>query len=188
MQDWFFFGYGSLVNRATHSYPESRPARLNGWRRCWRHTKLRRLAYLSVEPDPGSAIDGLLAMVPDGDWAALDARERAYDRLLLRPGEIAHDHPRARRIHLYRTRPEHDAAPDARHPILQSYLDTVVAGYHALFGAAGAARFFASTAGWDAPVRDDRHAPLYPRAVPPSPELRRLVDQALDDRQVRRIR
>lgn len=188
MQDWFFFGYGSLVNRDTHDYPESRPARLRGWRRRWRHTKLRDLAYLSAERCKGAEIDGLIAMVPGGDWAALDARERAYDRVVLAEDEIRHDHPAARRVRIYRTRAGQDAPPSMRHPILLSYIDTVAAGYHALFGAEGARAFFATTEGWDAPVRDDRAAPVYPRAVAPGAALRRLVDTALDQREVRRFR
>ena len=46
----FFFGYGSLVNRATHDFPEAHPARVTGWRRAWRHTDLRPVAYLTAEP------------------------------------------------------------------------------------------------------------------------------------------
>ncbi|MDX5384038.1 MAG: gamma-glutamylcyclotransferase, partial [Rhodobacterales bacterium] len=38
MKDAFFFGYGSLVNRATHDYGQARAATLPGWRRAWRHT------------------------------------------------------------------------------------------------------------------------------------------------------
>ncbi|MBL3566709.1 gamma-glutamylcyclotransferase, partial [Rhodovulum sulfidophilum] len=80
MQDPFFFGYGSLVNRATHGYRDAVRARISGWRRVWRHTPLRPVAYLTAEPAPGVTLDGLIAAVPGGDWTALDQREYAYDR------------------------------------------------------------------------------------------------------------
>jgi len=50
----FFFGYGSLVNRATHSFNNAQPAQLTGWRRVWRHTDLRPVAFLSVQRDEQS--------------------------------------------------------------------------------------------------------------------------------------
>ncbi|MFQ5439505.1 MAG: gamma-glutamylcyclotransferase family protein, partial [Paracoccaceae bacterium] len=125
----FFFGYGSLVNRKTHDYPHARPARVSGWRRVWRHTRLRNLAYLSVLPAPGVEIDGLIAGVPNGDWEALDKRERAYARLALDGDDIEHDHPGEIRVQMYRTRPSVDAPPSVFHPVLLSYIDTVVSGY-----------------------------------------------------------
>ena len=174
-----FFGYGSLVNRATHGYPNARPARLAGWRRVWAHTTLRELAFLSVVPDPGAEIEGLVADVPDGDWTALDARERAYDR-----------HPVGVRLAacgsasdavVYAVTPAHAAPDGTAHPVLLSYVDTVVQGFLREFGAAGAERFFTSTHGWDMPILDDRAAPRYPRAQGLTDRERGLVDAALRD-------
>ncbi len=160
MKDRQFFGYGSLVNRATHAFAQTRPATLDGWRRVWVHTHLRPVAYLSVEPAE-AAIDGLVAEVPGADWAALDERERAYDR-----------HPIRSRLHrcgsdteaqVYAVPASHAAAPDVTHPVLLSYIDVVVQGYLDIFGEAGAERFFATTAGWGVPILNDRHAPRYAR-------------------------
>ena len=80
MHSNFFFGYGSLVNCDTHGFTPVRRARARGWRRAWRATTERRLAFLTAVPDVTAQIDGLTAPVPDGDWAALDQREYAYDR------------------------------------------------------------------------------------------------------------
>lgn len=183
-----FFGYGSLVNRQTHSYQDARPAEVRGWRRCWRHTVLRDVAFLTVVEAPDARIDGLIAAVPAGDWAALDLREAAYDRLALGPEDVTHDHPEPIGVQIYRTRASHDAAPTVLHPVLLSYIDTVVAGFRDVFGDAGAQRFFATTDGWDAPVLDDRKAPVYRRAIPPTSETRKLVDAALDALSVHRFR
>ncbi len=60
--------------------------------------------------------------------------------------------------------------------MLLSYLDVVVQGYLDVFGRAGVDRFFASTDGWHAPIRNDRHAPIYPRAQQTSAQERDLVD------------
>lgn len=189
MKDPFFFGYGSLVNRRTHGYGQIRLATARGWRRTWRHTAHRDIAILTAEPAPGVEIAGLIAAVPGADWAALDAREAFYDRvpctadLDLAPasGDGTPD------IALY-------TIPAAKHPaapapcrILLSYLDVVVQGYLAEFGPEGVAAFFATTTGWDAPVLDDRSAPLYPRAQALSAAETALVDAHLARLGARRV-
>ena len=176
MQNRQFFGYGSLVNRATHSYPGIRPATLAGWRRVWVHTHLRPIAYLSVEP-AATEIDGLLAEVPGADWVALDRRERAYDR-----------HPITTTLRTCGSRAEaqvyavpagHAAAPDVTHPLLLSYIDVVVQGYLDIYGKAGARRFFSTTDGWDAPIINDRAAPRYSRPQQLTDWQRDFVDAQL---------
>ena len=176
MSDPHFFGYGSLVNLATHSYPDPQLARLDGWRRVWRHTNARPVAYLSVEPDALSHIDGIIAKVPGANWEALDHREAAYARRDVttqitcdaRPDDIA----------VYQVPAPADGVAQ-EHPILLSYLDVVVQGYLNLFGEAGAKAFFASTDGWSAPITDDRTDPQYPRHQELSAGERRTVDQLL---------
>jgi len=176
MSEIRFFGYGSLVNRATHGYDDPRPARLSGWRRVWVHTSLRPVAYLSVEP-ADAEIAGLVADVPGGDWATLDTREAAYDK-----------HPVVTRLHacgsetparLYAVPTRHAAPPDTRHPVLLSYIDTVVQGFLDVFGEAGAEDFFATTGGWGGPIVNDRDAPRYPRATVLTATERRVVDSGL---------
>ena len=176
--DPYFFGYGSLVNRATHPYPNAARAQATGWARVWHATSIRQIAYLSVVEAPGVVIDGLIAAVPGGDWAALDQREHAYARHDLT--DVAHDHPTAGRIMIYQVEPRH-IAPKGSHPILLSYLDTVVQGFVREFGEAGVARFFETTRGWEAGIRDDRAAPLYPRAQVTTARERAMVDAALHD-------
>ena len=158
----YFFGYGSLVNRGTHAYEHAQTATLTGWRRLWRHTGLRKLAYLSVVPDPTSTIEGLIAAVPQNDWAALDLREANYARLSA-AHQISHKMDHQPEIAVYSI-PEGDhQAPTQQHPVLLSYIDVVAQGYMHEFGLEGAKQFFASTGGWDIPVLDDRAAPIYPR-------------------------
>lgn len=166
-----FFGYGSLVNLATHDYASPTRATLRGWRRVWRHARARPIAFLSVEPCTDTILHGITAGVPNADWTALDLREREY---LRRDVSDQFDHPTA----IYEANPAHTTAPSAQHPILLSYLDVVVAGYETLLGADGPAHFFATTTGWG-PILDDRRDPLYPRAQPLSDQTRTTVDAAL---------
>ncbi|QOL81564.1 gamma-glutamylcyclotransferase family protein [Pseudooceanicola spongiae] len=174
----YFFGYGSLVNRDTHIYSPAQTATAQGWRRIWRHTTAHDFAILTAVPSPGTAIDGLIAPVPNADWAALDAREIAYDRLIATP-DITHSQPQPFDIAIY-------SIPEAKHPvaptptpILLSYLDVVVQGYLREFGPAGAHRFFDTTDGWSAPILNDRPAPLYPRAQRLTPDETAFVDTRL---------
>lgn len=163
-----FFGYGSLVNRLTHDYPEAQPLTIKGWRRAWRHTDLRPVAFLTAVPDDSATIDGLTASVPNADWSALDEREAAYLRAPLPEGPSIYHIPDGL----------HGPATET-HPILRSYIDTVVQGYLREFGKAGVARLFESTSGWDAPIRDDRADPIYARAQPLTAEETALVEDHL---------
>ena len=162
------FGYGSLVNTATHALAPLRVARLPGWRRAWRYTAHRTGPYLTAVPSPGDAIDGLIAAVPPSDWPALDAREVGY---LRRPTPWAG-------VVVYAV-PAPQAQVPGGGPILLSYLDAVFQGFLRQFGPQGLADFIATTDGWEVGLRDDRAAPLYPRHQRLTPEERAQVDQAL---------
>ncbi|GAA6182011.1 MULTISPECIES: gamma-glutamylcyclotransferase family protein [unclassified Shimia] len=183
MNTSYFFGFGSLVNTRTHPYADVQAARLSGWRRTWRHTELRPIAFLTVEPAPNTVIDGVIAHVPNNDWVTLDAREYAYDRVDV-TSEISHKNTNDIDIALYAV-PDHvKAQPDVRHPILLSYLDVVVQGYAEIFGKAGVENFFETTTGWDVPVIDDRSDPIYPRHQTLSASDISLVDQYLAQKDI----
>jgi hypothetical protein len=175
--DPFFFGYGSLVNTATHAYGPAFPARIRGWRRAWRRSAARPLAFLTAVRDPASEIAGLIAPVPGADWAALDTREYCYARHPV--DQIDHDASAGVAVQVYAL-PDHDAAPPTdENPILLSYLDVVLQGYLHRFGIDGARAFIATTDGWHAPVIDDRAGPRYPRAQRLSADETAFVDAAL---------
>ncbi len=157
----YFFGYGSLVNRATHAFQNARRARIAGWRRAWRHVEGRTVAFLTAVPDTASEFAGLVAAVPSADWTHLDQREHSYDRV--RAIGVQHDLDPIPEIHIYHAPPERHVAASTLRPVLRSYIDVVVQGYLREFGEGGVAEFFATTSGWDAPILDDRSAPIYSR-------------------------
>lgn len=173
--DGHFFGYGSLVNGATHHHTNLRTATVRGWRRHWVQASERDIAFLSVVPDPFSAIQGMVADVAAQDWPALDLREKEYDRQILTPQELDWDAP----VQMYRARPESIAQDTRGQMILLSYLDCVVQGFLEHFGRAGVANFFRTTSGWDTPIRNDREQPIYPRAQRLTAEETDIVNEAI---------
>ncbi|MEL7343960.1 MAG: gamma-glutamylcyclotransferase family protein [Pseudomonadota bacterium] len=172
-----FFGYGSLVNRATHDHANAHPARVRGWRRAWVQTSLRARPYLTAVPSSGSEILGLVAEV-DGDWTALDRREEAYARHTL--DDIEHPMGTERNVRIYAVDPGHFAdASSAPEPLILSYIDVVAQGYLQVFGEDGLNHFFETTDGWHHPVQNDRADPIYPRAQSLSREETDMTDTAL---------
>ncbi len=172
-----FFGYGSLVNTATHDYANTRKATVQGWRRQWEQSALRDASFLSIHRDPLSSIQGLIADVGPIGWDALDERERAYNRYRLTHREL-NEQPEPG-VHIYQANPDFIAPTGSGKPILLSYLDCVVQGYLEQFGEDGVRAFFRSTSGWDTPVRDDRSDPVYPRAQRLTANETALVDTYL---------
>ena len=182
------FGYGSLVNVATHDMQPTRPARLSGWRRIWVHTMALPVAVLSVHRTEGE-IAGMLAPVAGGDWRALDARESGYARhpateaLRMDAGGPL---PKEAMVYAVDMTPRHLA--DKHRPILLSYLDVVLQGFLRSFGETGVTQFAATTDGWEAAVLDDRAAPRYPRHQPLTAAERGIVDDLLSGLGCRMIR
>lgn len=178
MSDPYFFGYGSLVNTKTHVYQDARPAKLSGWRRVWRRTNARDMAFLTIVPSDRTELLGLIAKVPNADWVALDAREEGYDRLVATE-MITHDHSDNPELAIYAIPEATRFPPTPDHPILLSYLDVVLQGYLHVFGEAGVQHFMETTDGWDTVVLNDRANPIYPRAQSLRADETALVDACL---------
>lgn len=174
MHDHFIFGYGSLVNSATHDFNPCHPATLNGWRRVWRKSPVRAAAYLDIEPHASSRIDGLILNTPRAD-PALDHRERAYNRVQI-GDQVGHGLDREIEVNAFSITPAEALPLDRQSVILQSYLDVVTQGYLRVYGESGLTNFFESTTGWTIPVLMDRGDPQYPRHQPAEKLARDLCD------------
>ncbi|MCT8266583.1 gamma-glutamylcyclotransferase [Afifella sp. JA880] len=180
------FGYGSLVNAATLT-PEvvAVPGRLRGWRRAWRHSGASSYGgrcTLTVVPDPDCEIWGAIVALPHEERPALDRREAQYD--VVAPSEEAVTWLAGRPEgwpdpHLYVGHEEYGRPGDADNPIMLSYLDVVLSGFHAVYGEAGIAHFLETTADWHVPILDDRAAPRYPRALALGEHEHARVDEAI---------
>lgn len=184
MADPFFFGYGSLVNRGTHSYADAHRARIKGWRRAWAYTTYRPRPFLTAIRCAESEIEGLVARVPGADWVALDEREAGYERLPIDQGLWVENDPKLD-AQIYAVKPENICPATQEVPLLLSYIDVVVQGYLHEFGEEGAVRFFETTDGWDAPIHDDRANPIYPRDQVLSENEQAFVDHHLARLKVR---
>jgi len=184
-----YFAYGSLVNRHTRPLnTRAQPARLTGWVRQWKHcmeTPSGKVCALSAAPRSGAEIEGVLVFDSRDNLAALDQREIDYRRvpIALPPADVAV--PTAEmETFIYVSTGDQNRWGSAEYPIWRSYVDCVLAGYIDVWGAAGAARFIASTEGWDAPLLDDRANPRYPRAVVLSDAVRVTIDGLLERKRI----
>lgn len=181
-----YFGYGSLVNRATHrtNILGAVQASVRGWRRHWQarpDDSAESIALLSVkaEDDPDHRLPGLLVFDRMENLASLDAREAGYDRRVL-DGDLIEIEGGSRfdgQIYIYEARPP--ARPQHLHSILQSYLDAVLQGFLHEYGEAEVRRFVTDTHAFDTPILRDRHQPLYPRPVQLEAAQRAFIDATL---------
>lgn len=189
------FGYGSLVNRRTRPAGEHYfPARLRGWRRSWSHRIARRddrggSTSLNVYPtgeSPSTAVDGIdgvVAAVPLDAVPMLDAREAGYHRLMLPATDF--DLPPgtdAEAIAVYVSMDQNTWPATDSFPILQSYVDVVMAGFRDVFGAEGLGHFMSTTDGWHLPFDHDRAAPRYSRSHQLPSEIHAHFDSLLSPR------
>jgi hypothetical protein len=181
MQDLVaYFGFGSLVNRHTlrTSFVDVIPARLKGWRRHWQgrtEALAEDVALLSIHQDPSCTIDGMIVIDRLENLPMVDQREAGYGRhaLTLDDVELLEAVNLPERIYVYVAhKPDGD---DAGGPLLQSYLDAVMQGFHDVYGDDGLQRFMDTTAGFRRDLIADRAAPLYPRSV------------VLDERQIEKF-
>ncbi|WP_209003796.1 gamma-glutamylcyclotransferase family protein [Labrenzia sp. CE80] len=187
-----YFGYGSLVNVATlGSATVVQPGTLTGWVREWRirgaNMQGQGVCALSVAPEATTSIRGVSAREPKAGLEKLDKREGRYHRIDGVGSAFrcdAEGKPGDEAMFLYQSKPEHYGWGCAENPILQSYVDCVLAGFHAFWGEEGIRHFIETTRGWHVPILADRNAPVYPRAVLLQPEVQEMIDDHLADQKV----
>lgn len=147
----FVFGYGSLAGE----HRRCPVARLRGWRRTWgvamdnsvdvpgyKSYRLRAdgsrpavfVAFADIEPDPAGTVTGVCMEVDAADLAALDDRERNYDRMEI---TRALDGAPPGRVWLYRGSEAgrarlRDGLAAGRAVISRDYLNAVRAGLAAI--------------------------------------------------------
>jgi len=182
-----YFGYGSLVNVDTiPAEAEVMPGKLSGWLREWRvcghGSDGQGRCALTVRQETGAEIWGMMVREPKTRLADLEVREQRYEKVEA-VGVAFRCEARNQKgpddLFLFKAAPEHKRWGSESYPILQSYLDCVLAGYFRTWGEKGIDHFLETTDGWHVPVLKDRQRPHYPRRVTLEPELAVLVDGKL---------
>jgi len=175
------FGYGSLVNRNTQPFVNLGHAEIIGWQRSWTHqidTPSGGVSSLTIVPAKGISIQGLVFKVEPHQIPSLNERETGYNVEKISESQISSQSP-IQDVHTYISAKNLNG--DASHPILQSYLDTVLLGFFTEFGQVGVQRFLETTVGWETPILTDRKTPRYPRTTPIETEIAQSFDDALNE-------
>ena len=172
-------GYGSLMDDASRERTSPRagpahPVEVAGFRRGWfaRGSPVGfSTTYLGVVEDREARFNAVAYSVDEAELAATDAREASYCRARVAPPgltsrERAFSFPADAQAWIYVGTAESIAPPDARFPIVQSYVDVFLSGCFAQeerYALPGfAAECVATTAGWSAYWVNDRIFPRRP--------------------------
>lgn len=127
-----------------------------GYKRKWNFrstTGFTALGVVRVSEDDASNINGVLYKVPREEMPNFDRREAGYEKIEvplnfmeIQPGAFSlgqHD-----KIWLYVPLPSQTMDADENHPLLQSYVDTVLQGCLEWGGQSFAEEFLVTTGGW----------------------------------------
>ncbi|CAH0541168.1 gamma-glutamylcyclotransferase family protein [Vibrio marisflavi] len=160
----YIFGYGSLMNsesrRLTGKTGPAIPAFVNGLVRHW--GKLEHSTTLSpliVVPGNGK-VNGVLIEVEEAELSYFDQRESGYDRIEILPNQIDTEHTFNQQAPIWVYVKENHQPPCEVIPIMQSYVDTVIAGCLDI-SEHFAEQFIQHTMGWHYPLENDRLVPKY---------------------------
>lgn len=209
MTQHYIFGYGSLLcahSRALTAPPNTATAVVvHGVQRVW-GKRTASMTAMGICLQRGASTAGVILPVAETDLPMFDGRERGYARVLLgldhvdvvpdlgdayytenehhqvfwkaKKGNNKHD-----TIQVWAYFPNTLTPADSQHPIVQSYVDTILRGCLAVGGEELAQEFIQTTQGWDpeelqnlgsndqtTPLEatwvDDRANPMYTRGDP----------------------
>lgn len=199
-QPHYVIGYGSLMEEASkartwHNTGVNLPVRVRGFERSWsaRGADIGfSPTYLGIAPKAGADMVAALYRVFDmAEFAAGDAREFIYCRVAVEPSQITmldgSDVPAAGKIWIYVLEADSRLPPNARFPIVQSYVDIFLNGCMEL-----AARVVAkdvdfvsacvtTTHGWSTHWVNDRIHPRRPFGVPNARRIDALLHRMLPE-------
>ncbi|MDV7103562.1 gamma-glutamylcyclotransferase family protein [Vibrio sp. TH_r3] len=178
----YIFGYGSLLN--THSRlltgqtGDAIPVVVRGLVRHWSLIDdSYQLSPLAIEIGEGQ-VNGVLLEVDDSSLGEFDIREAGYSRIKINHNKIDVS------VKLDSTKPvwvyvtNSIKNPTVHAPIVQSYVDTVLAGCLEI-SEDFAIHFIETTLGWQHPFENDRTQPKYQRQAGVTDEHRSVIDNLL---------
>lgn len=178
----YIFGYGSLMNsesrRLTGKTGPAIPVFANGLVRHW--GKLEHSTTLSpliVAPGHGK-VNGVLIEVKESELPYFDERESGYDRISISAEQIETEHPFNKESPIWVYVKENHQPPCHLIPIMQSYVDTVIAGCLDV-SEHFAEQFIQHTIGWHHPIENDRLVPKYGNLAGVQSHHKLLIDVML---------
>jgi hypothetical protein len=198
-QPQYIIGYGSLMQdesrkRTSPQAGPAHPVEVSGFRRGWfakGDPVGLSTTYLGVAADPHGTVNAVIYAVETSELAATDRRESSYCRrsvpmAAITPLEKGTFDVAAGQAWIYANKPQAIAAPSARYPIVQSYVDIFLSGcleQEQRFALNGfAQRCVATTGNWSEHWVNDR---LYPRRPfiyqPRSRQIDTLLSQNLPE-------
>ncbi|MDB1126097.1 gamma-glutamylcyclotransferase family protein [Vibrio algarum] len=179
----YIFGYGSLLNsssrRLTGQTGPAIPVIIHGLIRHW--TLINDsylLSPLAVSIGSGQ-VNGVLLKVDEHTLNEFDKREAGYQRIEVKTHKVEtveEEIDRTLTIWVYVT--ENIIAPTIEIPIVQSYVDTVIAGCLEV-SENFAQHFVENTKGWHHPLENDRNQPKYTRLAGVTSAHHELIDDLL---------
>ena len=169
MSRHYILGYGSLISSESRAKTGETgqvwPVKLHGFERHWSiMTPEFGMSSVAVVKAESRACNGVLIEVPEDQFALFDEREKGYQRTEIQRDQLApyqdEELPDGT-FWVYRT--EEVVEPHGDCPIALSYVDVILSGCLE-HGDDFVMDFLSLTQGWRNPLRNDRLAPLYPRA------------------------
>ncbi|KAL7522556.1 hypothetical protein ACHAWX_007296 [Stephanocyclus meneghinianus] len=180
----YIFGFGSIMDTSTHATWQASSAPMSGavatiskrfgYQRQWNFRSSTGFTALGVSKAEASRdcdsceINGVLFRVPVSEMENFDKREVGYERIVVPLDMITFHHEmtgihqqtqfalsKADRIWIYVPLSSHVMCADENHPLLQSYVDTVLRGCLEWGGEAMAETFILTTGGWGAYFLND---------------------------------
>ncbi len=160
----YIFGYGSLINAAsrkrTGQTGKAIPVTVEGLIRYWGKVDESYILSPLIVNRGNSQVNGVLIEIDQKALEEFDQRERGYHRIRIEPvqvtSELAFDHDSPIWVYV-KDAPE---PPCTLSPIMQSYVDTVLAGCLDI-SESFAQNFIEHTVGWHFPRENDRETPKY---------------------------
>jgi hypothetical protein len=175
VQSHFIFGYGSLLcsqSRAMtcpeHAHAVVTPVAVRGVERIW-SKRTHRMTAMGIRFNSKACTVGVLLPVTVQDIKAFDRREQGYDRIELRLSDIdrvpflkeehyqqkdhvtflnAKEQNARHAVKIWVYIQKENRPPSEQHPIVQSYVDTILRGCLNVGGEDFAREFIRSTKGW----------------------------------------
>lgn len=173
----FIFGYGSLIcshSRAVtspeHAHKVATPVMAQGIERVWSKRTNRNMTAMGISFSEEASTVGVLLPVSEEEIQKFDIREQGYDRHELDLSDVnrvpflndehykEEDHDvfleakkanAAESIKLWVYVQRQDRPPTEEHPIVQSYVDTILRGCLNVGGEKFARAFIETTKGWN---------------------------------------